>query len=78
MDGEHLLVADSPEGLARHVVTVTNDAALWLTLSENGRDLAEARWSPDRTAAALGRLLKLEQRDPLRRPTISRCEGPRL
>lgn len=44
-DGEHILLADTPEAFADKVVAVVNDAALQRSLCEKGRELVEHGYS---------------------------------
>jgi sugar transferase (PEP-CTERM/EpsH1 system associated) len=68
VDGEHLLIADSPEQFAEKTVRLLTDQHLYRHISANGRQLAEARYDWDQIA---GRLMgvyaeMLEKRNSLK------------
>jgi sugar transferase (PEP-CTERM/EpsH1 system associated) len=54
--GEHLLVADTAEAFAAHVVRILRDPALADSLAANGRRLVEDRYTWDRSVADLERI----------------------
>lgn len=51
--GRHLLVADSPEAFASHVVQLLNDRSLGGTLAYNARQLVEERYTWQRSVEML-------------------------
>lgn len=53
VDGEHLLVADSPDGFAEKTVRLLSDQQLYQYISANGRHLAETRYDWDKIAERL-------------------------
>jgi glycosyltransferase involved in cell wall biosynthesis len=61
-DGNELMIADDPQGLADRILTLTRDADVWLSLSGSGRALAERVCSPAVQAAAIDRLLRRSRR----------------
>jgi GT2 family glycosyltransferase/glycosyltransferase involved in cell wall biosynthesis len=68
VDGEHALIADSPETFADAVVKLYEQKELWVRLSRNGRDLVETEWSPARIERQIQPWLTWLTRP---RPTIS-------
>lgn len=52
-DGEHLLVADSPEAFADAMVRLHSDAALWSQLAAAGRSRILADYAPETVAPLL-------------------------
>jgi hypothetical protein len=42
LDGEHALIADDPEMIARQVVRLLRDDVLWIRLQAQGRALARS------------------------------------
>ncbi len=65
VDGEHLLIADSPERFAEKTVRLLADRQLRRHISSNGRHLAESRYDWDKIAMRLMEIyaLLLAQRD---------------
>lgn len=59
MDGEHILVANSPEEPAENVVRLLKDAALRRWLVRNARRLVEERYTWVRSAELLERIYHL-------------------
>jgi GT2 family glycosyltransferase/glycosyltransferase involved in cell wall biosynthesis len=57
VDGEQLLVADDPEGLAARTVAALSDDELWAKLSQAGQALASERCSPALMTERLSELL---------------------
>lgn len=57
VDGNDILVADTPEGFADAVVRLHQDAALWRTLSENGVAVMRARYSLESGRALVREIL---------------------
>lgn len=55
-DGEHLLLAEDPEGFAACVLRLLGDEALCRRLAESARRLVEARYTYERSVADLERL----------------------
>jgi sugar transferase (PEP-CTERM/EpsH1 system associated) len=53
MDGEHLLIADSPEQFAEKSVKLLNDPILYQRISTNARHLVETRYDWDTIASKL-------------------------
>jgi polysaccharide biosynthesis protein PslH len=51
VDGEHLLIGNSAEGLARHVDGLLSDDSFWVKLSANARRLVEERYDWSAIAA---------------------------
>ena len=64
LDGEHMLIAETPEGLAERVVDVLRDDELWQRLSSAGVELARERCSPRLMSSRLGEVLELSFRSP--------------
>ena len=64
LDGEHMLIAETPEGLAGRVVDVLRDDELWQRLSSAGVELARERCSPRLMSSRLGEVLELSFRSP--------------
>ncbi|SFP88755.1 Glycosyltransferase, GT2 family [Amycolatopsis arida] len=58
-DGTDVLVADSAEGLASHIVRLLGDDELWIRLSESGRSAVERQFGPEQARETLRRLLDL-------------------
>jgi sugar transferase (PEP-CTERM/EpsH1 system associated) len=56
LDGEHLLIADTPQQFARQSVRLLTDRQLYRRISANGRRLVEARYDWDQIA---GRLMEV-------------------
>lgn len=52
-DGEHLLIARSPEEFARRCADLLNDEAMSFRLARAARELVEKQWSYDRQADLL-------------------------
>jgi glycosyltransferase involved in cell wall biosynthesis len=63
-NGEHLLVADTPEMMARGVELLLDDAELRVRLSRAGRALVRERFAWDRTIAMLEQTLRAVMRQP--------------
>ncbi|MBM3274790.1 MAG: glycosyltransferase, partial [Candidatus Sericytochromatia bacterium] len=57
VDGEHVLVADSPGAMADAIVRVYEDEALWTRLGEAGRQHVERQYSPGAVREAISGLL---------------------
>jgi len=57
VDGEQLLIGETPEELAERVIAVLSDAGLWHRLSRAGQVLAAERCSPAVMAERVGELL---------------------
>jgi len=57
VDGEHLLIRDTPEGIVSGLKSLLSDEALWRKLSENGRRLIEANYRPQVAYQPLSELL---------------------
>jgi GT2 family glycosyltransferase/glycosyltransferase involved in cell wall biosynthesis/SAM-dependent methyltransferase len=53
VDGEHVLIADTPDAFAEAVLRLHRDEELWSRLSRNAQLLVAERWSPE---AMWGRL----------------------
>jgi glycosyltransferase involved in cell wall biosynthesis len=53
IDGEHLLIADTPSQFAEKALRLLNDRQLYQYLSVNGRKLVEARYDWDKIAERL-------------------------
>jgi glycosyltransferase involved in cell wall biosynthesis len=53
VDGEHLLIADSPEQFAEKTVRLLTDRQLYQHISTNGRQVVEARYDWDKIAERL-------------------------
>jgi GT2 family glycosyltransferase len=73
-DGKHMLIAETPEGLAERVARVLRDDELWQRLSTVGQRLIAERCSPKVISSRLDRLLEELARDG--RP-LSSCEYTR-
>jgi GT2 family glycosyltransferase/glycosyltransferase involved in cell wall biosynthesis len=58
VDGQHALVADSPEAFAQAVVLLHSDRALWERIAEAGREHVRATLSPEAASGALRGLLR--------------------
>jgi GT2 family glycosyltransferase/glycosyltransferase involved in cell wall biosynthesis/SAM-dependent methyltransferase len=58
IDGEHLLIGETPEELAERIVRVALDAQLWMRLSHNGQQRAAERCSPEVFTERLEQLLR--------------------
>jgi GT2 family glycosyltransferase/ubiquinone/menaquinone biosynthesis C-methylase UbiE len=58
VDGEHMLIGDSPAGMAQRAVRLLCDDALWRRLSNAGQELVAAHCSPAVMSARLGELLE--------------------
>jgi sugar transferase (PEP-CTERM/EpsH1 system associated) len=56
VDGEHLLIADTPEQFAEKTLRLLSDRQLYQYISANGRQLVEARYGWDKIA---GRLMEV-------------------
>jgi sugar transferase (PEP-CTERM/EpsH1 system associated) len=56
VDGEHLLIADSPDQFAEKTVRLLTDRQLYQHISTNGRQLVETRYDWDKIA---GRLMEV-------------------
>jgi GT2 family glycosyltransferase/glycosyltransferase involved in cell wall biosynthesis len=54
---ENIVVADSPEDIARRVVEVYRDKALWQKLADNGYRFVERNFSPEKIARDIRTLL---------------------
>ena len=63
-DGEHLLVADGADAFAAQVVRVLRDPGLAADLSRSGRRLVEARYTWERSVAALEQIYGAVVRPP--------------
>jgi glycosyltransferase involved in cell wall biosynthesis len=57
VDGEQMLIGDTPEALAERVVRLLGDDELWRRLSRSGQQLAAARCSPELMSSRLRELL---------------------
>jgi len=55
--GEHLLVAQDEHAMAGHIARLLDDAALWLKLSESGRELIRSRYLAETAFAPLEEVL---------------------
>jgi glycosyltransferase involved in cell wall biosynthesis len=53
VDGQDVLVAADPAGLAEHVVALLGDDALWCRLSESGTRAVVERFGPELARTAL-------------------------
>jgi glycosyltransferase involved in cell wall biosynthesis len=53
VDGEHLLIADTPEQFAEKTLCLLRDGQLYQDIVANGRKLVEARYSWDQIAERL-------------------------
>lgn len=56
-DGEHALIAETPEVFARQVAKLYNDTALWGLLSRNGIRFADQKFGPTASYAALAEII---------------------
>lgn len=70
-DGEHVIVADSPDALAEAVARLYNDANLWSNLSLSARLFARREWGAEAACRRLAALLSDIAADQ------SRCAGER-
>ncbi|GFO60116.1 glycosyl transferase family 1 [Geomonas silvestris] len=52
-DGEHIMIADSPEAFAAKVVSLIEDSSQWLRLSSQGRELVEKTYDWEYLTASL-------------------------
>jgi glycosyltransferase involved in cell wall biosynthesis len=66
VDGEQMLIADDPEGLAERTVAVLGDDALWARLSAAGQALAAERCSPAVMTEQMLELLRAPTRQDAR------------
>ena len=57
VDGEHLLIRDTPEGIVSALKSLLTDESLWRRLSENGRRLIAAKYRPQVAYQPLSELL---------------------
>jgi hypothetical protein len=57
VDGEHLLIADTPQALAECIVRVHGDPALWRRLSASGLAHARAAWGPSASYGTLAGII---------------------
>jgi glycosyltransferase involved in cell wall biosynthesis len=55
--GEHLLTAGDGEAMAAEVVRLLSDAALWVSLSENGRQLVREKYVAEKAFGVLEEVL---------------------
>jgi glycosyltransferase involved in cell wall biosynthesis len=56
--GEEALIADDPQGLARHVVTLYQDPGLLDQLAERGRQVVAHRYSESVARATLAQVFR--------------------
>jgi O-antigen biosynthesis protein len=61
VDGEHMLIGETPAELAERVLRVARDDALWQRLSQAGQALAAGRCSPALMASRLRELLPADR-----------------
>ncbi len=66
-DGEHLLIADTPEQFAEKTVRLLTDQKLYQYISANGRQLVETRYDWDKIAGRLEEVYEktIRQHNPL-------------
>jgi glycosyltransferase involved in cell wall biosynthesis len=57
-DGDALLIAEDPAGLAERIVRLAGDDALWRRLAEEGRGVVERTCSPALLQSRLAALLE--------------------
>jgi glycosyltransferase involved in cell wall biosynthesis len=63
VDNEHLLIADTPDGLCEQILRLDEDEQLWSTISRNGRALVEQSYSWSRIVQQLEDALQSHVRD---------------
>ena len=56
--GEHVVVADTAESFAEHVVDLCRNESLWAKISDRGLELARACYSPEAGLRRVARLLE--------------------
>jgi glycosyltransferase involved in cell wall biosynthesis len=61
LHGTHVLVGDTPETFAAHILQLDSNSALWERLAARGKDNVREHFSRDRVRGLLSRLLNLPQ-----------------